>query len=255
MARDDLMSLTIDDLASLTNRGTVKRAEKELSSGQPEFDIEEGHDGHVRVKWSDGIECVFHPGGSVHEARCSSGAVGITRHIIRSVLAYQMRQLGSVGPANNGPGRSSDEVAAVDLLSPSDDGDRVAEPAEQAVAATDVQVNRLAAWDPGEITDNDLLARFGKAAIQRARTRFDAGTLVELTRGSKTFATFLDEKCSVRFMVRGDLRYVTADCSEATLARFVAMVVWAFRKLPQDQEVGLLSLQQSQPEVPVSLLL
>ncbi len=110
------------------------------------------------------------------------------------------------------------------------------------------------AWDPGEITDEALVAQFGKAAIQRARTRYAAGTLVELTRGNKPFAIFLDENCFVRFMVRGDLRYVSADCSEANLARFVAMAVWAFRELPQDQQVGMLSLQQSQPEVPVALL-
>ncbi len=254
MARDDLMSLTVDDLASLTNRGTVKRAERELTACQLEFEIKEDSDGHLLVKWSDGIECVFQAGGAVHEARCSSGAVGITRHIIRSVLAYQKYQRGGVAPANDGSGRTSGEVAVVDSLSPSDAGDRFAETTEQTVAATDVQGDSLAAWDPGEFTDNDLLARFGKGAIQRARTRFEAGTLVELTRGSKPFATFLDENCFVRFMVRGDLRYVAADCSEATLARFVAMAVWAFRKLPKDQQVGLLSLQQSQPEVPVSLL-
>ena len=59
MARDDLLSLSIDDLASMTNRGTVKRAEKELAAGQLEFDIKEGSDGHLLVNWSDGIECEF----------------------------------------------------------------------------------------------------------------------------------------------------------------------------------------------------
>ena len=102
MARDDLLSLSIDDLASMTNRGTVKRAEKELAAGQLEFDIKEGSDGHLLVNWSDGIECEFRAGGSVHDARCSSGAIGITRHIVRSVLAYQVFQRSGSLPASAG---------------------------------------------------------------------------------------------------------------------------------------------------------
>ena len=193
----------------------------------------------------------------MHDARCSSGAIGITRHIVRSVLAYQVFQRSGSLPASAGSSEWSDGPTGVVSMPPRDAGDRKPEPTElgeQSVSAASVQADRLASWDPGEITDNDLLDRFGKAAIGRARKRFEAGTLVELTRGSKPFATFLDENCFVRFMVRGDLRYVAADCSEATLSRFVAMAVWAFRELPKDQEVGLLSLQQSQPEVPAALL-
>jgi hypothetical protein len=254
MARDDLMSLSIDDLASITNRGTVKRAEKELAAGELEFDIKEGSDGYLLVKWSDGIACEFHAGESVHEARCSSGSLGVTRHIVRSVLAYQVFQRNGAAPASAGPDESSGGLVDVVSGSANDAGDRTTEPREQTALTVNAPADSLASWDPGEITDNDLLDRFGKAAVVRARKRFEAGTLVELTRGSKPFATFLDENCFVRFMVRGDLRYVAADCSEATLSRFVVMAVWAFRELPKDQEVGLLSLQQSQSEVPVALL-
>ncbi|MEZ6088797.1 MAG: hypothetical protein R3C05_12385 [Pirellulaceae bacterium] len=238
----------------MTNRGTVKRAEKELAAGELKFDIKEGSDGHLLVTWSDGIECEFQPGGSVHEARCSSGALGITRHVVRSVLAYQILKLNSEAPADADSNESSDGRVDVDSGSPIDPVNRATESRDPSDSSARVQADNPASWDPGEITDDALVDCFGSAAIRRARKRFEEGTLVELMRGNKPFASFLDENCFVRFMVRGDLRYVTADCSEATLSRFVAMAVWAFRELPKGKEVGLLSLQQTQPGIPVALL-
>ncbi len=58
-------------------------------AGELTFQVQEDGDGHVLVKWTDGIECEFFAGGAVHDARCSSGALGITRYVVRSVLAYQ----------------------------------------------------------------------------------------------------------------------------------------------------------------------
>lgn len=254
MARDDLLSLSADDLASLTNRGTVKRAEKELTSGDLQFEISEGSDGHLLVNWSDGINCEFQAGGSVHEARCSSGALGITRHIVRSVLAYQQFRRSSAAPATHAPGEGANAALESASRPPSEHDDSAKAMAETKVPSSKLSTAGVSVWDPGEITDEALISQYGKAAIQRARTRFNEGTLVELTRGNKPLAMFLDENCFVRFMVRGDLRYVAADCSEANLPRFVAMGVWAFRELPQERPTGLLSLQQSQPKVPVALL-
>lgn len=259
MVRDDLLSLSIDDLASMTNRGTVKRAEKELASGDLQFDIQEGSNGHLLVIWSDGIKCEFRASGSVHEAICSSGTAGITRHIVRSVLAYQMSKISVAAPSQADLHEDSTEQMVVVSSSLNDPVSQTTESPEKfaSLATTlpaGVKRDNSASWDPGEITDDALVDHFGTAAVRRARKRFEEGTLVELTRGSKPFASFLDEICFVRFMVRGDLRYVTANCSEATLSRFVAMAVWAFRELPKDKEVGLLSLRQTQSKVPVDLL-
>ena len=91
MARSDLLALDADELASLTNRGTVKRAVRELESGEPEFSIKENKKGLV-VSWSDGITCTFPPDKPIKDAVCSSGSLGISRHIVRSVLAYQQVQ-------------------------------------------------------------------------------------------------------------------------------------------------------------------
>ena len=88
MPRADLLALTPDDLAAITNRGTVKRAERELEEGSLTCTLAENA-GELVVQWSDGIVCRFPAGKTMHEASCTSGIVGISRHVVRSVLAYQ----------------------------------------------------------------------------------------------------------------------------------------------------------------------
>ena len=89
MPRADLLALTADDLATLSNRGTVKRAQKELDAAEVTCEIHDEPQGDLLFSWSDGITCRFPAGKSAHDAVCSSGTLGISRHIIRSVLAYQ----------------------------------------------------------------------------------------------------------------------------------------------------------------------
>ncbi|MCA9057626.1 MAG: hypothetical protein KDA85_03975, partial [Planctomycetaceae bacterium] len=81
MNRPDLLALTADDLSTLSNRGTVKRALRELDSGEMTCEIQD-EAGDLLFVWSDGINCRFPEGKSVHDAICSSGSVGISRHII-----------------------------------------------------------------------------------------------------------------------------------------------------------------------------
>ena len=206
MPRTDLLALTVDDLAALTNRGAVKRAEKELAAGKLTFEFEEDGAGELNVAWSDGITCLFPAGETIREAVCSSGSVGISRHVVRSVLAYQR-----IAAGDEHVGESQD-------------------PAVAAESETDSKSNAAAtqSWDPGAITDADLAKCFRKATVTRAQKRFDQGVLVELTRGAKPSARFLDEACTIRFLVPGDLRYVTGDCAEAALPVWVSMAVWAF---------------------------
>ncbi|MDB5338367.1 MAG: hypothetical protein JWN70_3986 [Planctomycetaceae bacterium] len=109
-------------------------------------------------------------------------------------------------------------------------------------------------WDPGTISDEALIAQFRKPAILQARKRFEQGVLVELTRGTKPVAQFLNDGCTVRFLVPGDLRYISADCSDALLPTWVPLAVWAFRELPADRLAGLLCLQQVDLPIPQSVL-
>lgn len=243
MPRADLLALTPDDLATLTNRGTVKRAQKELESGELTCQISDDADGGVIVSWSDGTVCQFPVGQTVHDAVCSSGLAGISRHIVRSVLAYQRIEPSSnvsVAPADRDNERTGDDPTPNAVVSP---------PVAQGQTLAEGQV-----WDPGALTDDDLIARFRSAAITKARKRFEQGVLVELARGAKPVARFLDEACTVRFLVPGDLRYATADCAESLLPTWVPLAVWAFRQLPADLLAGLLSLQQADLPTPKIVL-
>ncbi|WP_442509987.1 hypothetical protein SH528x_001592 [Novipirellula sp. SH528] len=234
MTRVDLLSLSSDDLASLTNRGTVKRAQRELDEGLWSYEINESEDDSavhdLIVTWSDGTVCQFVSGQTIHEANCSSGSIGISRHVIRSVLAYQ-RHVVNAAPSDKG---ETDEVGL--------DGTTVHD--DQNTAATS------SAWDPGQISDDDLVQHFRKATITRARKVFDDGVLVELTRGEKPTARFLHESCTVRFPVPGDARYARADCAAAMLPQWTAMAVWAFRELDPKRNAGLISLGQNELPLP-----
>lgn len=89
MPRTDLLALTPEDLATLTNRGTVKRAQKELRTPEISCEVADDPAGDLVFVWSDGVICRFPAGKSIQDAVCSSGLVGISRHVVRSVLAYQ----------------------------------------------------------------------------------------------------------------------------------------------------------------------
>ena len=89
--RQDLLVLDDDDLATISNRGTVKRCQKELSRGKVDVEIEalDEQGSSLRFVWSDEITCTLPADATVHEAECTCPATGMCRHIIRSVMAYR----------------------------------------------------------------------------------------------------------------------------------------------------------------------
>jgi hypothetical protein len=219
MPRPDLLSLTPDDLAVLTNRGTVKRAQRELESGEATFTLTETTDGEVIVDWSDQARCTLPAGKTVSDARCNCVATTICRHVVRSVLAYQSHHAAPVGEA--------------DAKAPP----AVAQP-----------------WDPGLITDEILSQHYKKPAFAAAQARFAQGVLVDLVRSAKPTARFHQLACTLRFLVPGDIRYTHCDCAEAAPCSHVLLAVWSFRLLPADKPAGFIATQQDDPPVPAELL-
>lgn len=114
MPRADLLALTLEDLAALTNRGTVRRAERELSELQCE--IKEAADGTVAFAWSDGVSCKLPAGKVVAQGICSCPATELCRHLVRSVLAYQREKAAAdvtpAAPHTWNPGDLNDEELA-----------------------------------------------------------------------------------------------------------------------------------------------
>ncbi|WP_153555494.1 hypothetical protein [Roseimaritima sediminicola] len=244
MTRHDLLALSDDDLAATTNRGTVKRARRELETGK--LTCELTLDGEtLTVRWSDQTVCVFPAGQTIHEAQCSSGTSGISRHVIRSVLAYQRLTPPAADPepplAPAGPPSAGGKPAGAEHPLPMPAETPAATPANSRETSEPGSLGRV--WDPGQIDDEALVACFGKAAVNKARRIFKQGVLVELSRGPKPTARFLHESCTVRFPVPEDVRYARADCADVALAGWVSMAVWGFRQLPPEQRSAVLSLQ------------
>ncbi|HTU92333.1 MAG TPA: hypothetical protein VMF69_19785, partial [Gemmataceae bacterium] len=213
--RSDLLALSLDDLAALTNRGTVKRAQREIEANECIGEIAESSEGDVTAKWSDGVECRIAAGAVLADGRCSCAAVGLCRHLIRTVLAYQ-RQTAQQRP------------------------DQPAAPAES--------------WDPGAIADEELAKHYRPAAFTKIREEFQQGILVELVRGSKPSARFHLQACLVRFLVPGDVRYTHCDCAEPAPCRHVPLAVWAFRRLEPERKAGILATGEKPPAAPLDLL-
>jgi hypothetical protein len=108
--RADLLALTPDALAALTNRGLVKRATREVEAAPPAITVDE--DGTVRGGYPDGPQTALPPGG-LERGVCTCGATGICRHVVGLVVAYQLRNddTGADAPAVVvwSPGNFTDE--------------------------------------------------------------------------------------------------------------------------------------------------
>lgn len=112
MNRPDLIALTPDDLAALANRGLVKRAQKEVETGDLTAQWSETDDGTITAIWSDGATCVLPGSKTLKDARCDCVALDLCRHVLRTVLAWQARQTVAEEkePEVWDPGRISDEL-------------------------------------------------------------------------------------------------------------------------------------------------
>jgi hypothetical protein len=203
--RPDLLSLTPDDLAVLTNRGTVKRAQREVEAAEVTVEWEATDDGQVTANWSDAVVCEFPAGKTLHEAKCSCPAVELCRHLVRSVLAWQAHAV-------------------------------VLETVADAPAAAKAQP-----WNPGDITDEQIGAHAVKGLFIKARQRWEEGALVECLIGVKPSARFYDLGLSVRFPVPGDVRYAHCDCGQPAPCLHALLAVFAFRKLEQGKVAALVA--------------
>ncbi|MGF1493733.1 MAG: hypothetical protein ACFBSC_15010 [Microcoleaceae cyanobacterium] len=241
MLRQDLLALTTDDLIVLSNRGLVKRATKELETGQLSYELVVDSAGTVTVQWSDEIECILPADSTLGESRCSCPATTICRHLIRSVLAYQLDY-----PATDNQITADPQAATPE--STTDPGH------EPEATPEDIPVTPLSSWNPGEISDEDLTRFYSKTELSRLRKIFEAGQVMELIKSSKPVARFHSLPYTVRFLVPQDIRYTYCNCSEAAPCSHVPLAVWGFRWLSPDQTNGIVETRSTSLEVPTTLL-
>ncbi|AXR64622.1 hypothetical protein [Leptospira mayottensis] len=88
--RQDILSLSLQELEILTSKGTVNRALKDIESGI-KGEWKETEDGNIEVVWEDSVVCVLPGSVLIQEADCTCLSTGVCRHIIRTVVAYQKR--------------------------------------------------------------------------------------------------------------------------------------------------------------------
>ena len=223
MPRADLLALTIDDLAALTNRGTVKRAQRELDEIVVTGNVIEANDGTLTATWSDGVTCRIEAGKTLSDGHCDCPAIGLCRHLLRCVLAYQTMQ--------------TDIELSIN--------DNAMSVSDNALSAT---------WNPGDISDDALSQHYRPQAFQRIRTTFNAGVLGELVRSDKPTAYLIQPPAVVRFLVPGDPRYTHCDCADPAPCSHVPIAVWAFRELNANETVGIVSTGGKTPPVESALL-
>jgi hypothetical protein len=188
--RADLLGLTADSLAALTNRGLVKRAAKEAA---PELSTDA--DGTVHGSFPGGPAASLPPGG-LDVARCTCGATGVCRHVIGVILAYQRL------PADPDP-----------KCPP-------AEPAPEPLPWSPGQVT------DDELTAR-IGARLMAAARRTERTGFTAR--VRRATPADPVAQVELATATVRFLVPGDLGFVHTDAVAGSRDDVLALAVWAFR--------------------------
>lgn len=106
--RQDILSLSLQELEVLTSKGTVNRALRDIESGA-KGKWKETEDGNVEVVWEDSVICVLPGSVPIQESSCTCSSTGVCRHIIRTIVAYQKRNISDKPNLSWNPGSISDE--------------------------------------------------------------------------------------------------------------------------------------------------
>ncbi|OYN90511.1 SWIM zinc finger family protein [Parenemella sanctibonifatiensis] len=215
--RTDLMALTEASLIDLTNRGTVRRATRELD--QVQLTIEVAADGTVTASGDDDTVATIPPDKPFGDWTCSCLAAVECRHLVRAVLAYQ----------REAPAAAPEPAEAESTAMPEPESELA------AVSAASTRATR-----PADLTDEELKAVLPAATMRRASELIRGGVLghvgasgsgaggsgasgsaaggsgasgpgaVEITVARIVHPT----PVSVRFLVGADLNYVRCSCRD-----------------------------------------
>ncbi|MBX9567350.1 MAG: hypothetical protein K2X77_00580 [Candidatus Obscuribacterales bacterium] len=256
MKREDLLVLTDEDLALLSNKGTVKRARREIEEKSVDGTITDSDDGTVKIEWTDGVVCTLSNNERLSERQCTCSAVEVCRHLVRAVILYQQlhSKVGAKTIGDQLPDKKTQPTAAetITLSEPefaheaagADSIPPAQPPANEPVSNTaeseaDLTPQNLEAeyWNPGEISDESIESIMKAAVLKRARTLFDQGQLVQLVKAKKPLATFLSLGTSIRFLVKNDIRYTFCNCKEEQPCVHAPLAVWSFRKLKSNSGI------------------
>lgn len=249
MLRTDLLSLTDDDLELLKNRGTVKRARREIDADETPYELTVDQAGNVTVKWAEGFTSTLPAGKSLKSGRCSCPEAGLCRHMIRSVFAYQ-KDFGSA--PQSGPAQAVVNPALANTAAPADDpaalDPATATPANGSPACLSEDATPdvpASSWDPGELSSDESVRKVIRNKIwEDAQTLLRSGQIVELSRGRRPFAKFHTLAHSIRFITANSILNAHCDCQDMPSdvpCVHVPLAILAFGLLAKDQRAGIVS--------------
>jgi hypothetical protein len=205
MSRPDLLALTPQAIASLSNLGLVKRAQKDAEQGRAPR-LEELPDGTVVGAFEDGATARLVPGKGLKDSPCSCGASAVCRHRVAVALAY---------PAFAQAGAASSPA-----------------PEPQAPEPP---------WSPGSVEDDALAAFVPSRSLERAAALKKQGFIARVRRGTflgEDVPSVALATCTVRFLVPRNLGYARCDCSTGTGCEHLPLAVWAFRAADAKDATG-----------------
>ncbi len=228
MSRPDLLALTDEVLADLTNKGTLRRARKELAKAS--FTVSQAEDGTLTISADDDTSCVLFANRPFSEWTCTCLAATNCRHIVRAVLHYQSSH-------DDGAAETSPQSASEPDHSPSE---FPTEPQAETQSAAEANPGVLApesserTFDPASLSREVLATRLSPAALRRADEIAAAGLLAHIgqVRGVTVVRIHHPTPVSVRFLLGADLNYVRCTCRDPDPCVHVAVAARAAEGRP-----------------------
>ncbi|MGA4669194.1 SWIM zinc finger family protein [Propionibacteriaceae bacterium Y1923] len=209
MSRADLLALSPQALADLTNKGTLRRAAKEVEERKVTWQVTKADDGTVVVDFDDEVRCELLAGRPFGDWTCTCLAGAQCRHLVRAVLAYQAEAAGG--------GPEPDE-----------------EPEPESPASATPSPSSEVVFDPGSINDEALAAALGPTLVRQAGRLIGFGPLghVGSTHGLAVVRLHHPSPVTVRFLAGADLNYAKCSCREPDPCLHVAVAIAVARGNP-----------------------
>ena len=253
----ELIRRTDDDyLAGLTNKGTVKRAYKDLEQASPAVSFE-GED--ARVTLSDAVCLIKAPLG---ESTCSCPSRSICRHIVTAILWLKKQEMPAEGEAaqNSGPVQEGTEASDPERIqkdagaadpeqAQKDAGAADPEQAQKDAEAADperAEKNSGAVVQGGPVERWESLKCFPLDKIKKAMgsrkyaaflIRLQAGFQPEIEESSIITVRFLWQQVTVKLLE--PLDYSSCSCHSSRLCEHKAAALLAYQL-----QCGILTLKE-----------
>lgn len=241
MIRNDLLALNDEDLEVLSNRGTVKRARREIDENETPFKLAMDDAGNVTIAWDEGFTTVLAVGKVLKDCKCTCPSITLCRHIIRSVIAYQ-RSYKSAGAGAGVETASGETDGKADGKA---DGEAAVAEIEDETVVPFVHYTEY--WNPGEFTDEQVRDFVGARNWQKAQSALSQGLIVELSRGFKPFAKFHTLSHTIRFMSPHSMLYTRCDCADEQPCFHVPLAILSFRLLHAEESAGIINTSPPTP--------